>query len=196
MAIKQQEDKLQTMQDKLESLTNTTQDRLITQDEKLTHICEQATSDVGTWANIVKNANGNAMEHIAQEHHVKADVDVNERNEREKRAMNVMIRGLSEKDNETVFTLNASISDFFTEHFGMQDVVVYGAHRVGKKREGDRAVVCTMLDARKRAIVLENARFYLQNSKYHIKEDFTPAQQEIRRRAYEERKKETVGTTT
>ncbi|MCO5574127.1 hypothetical protein L7F22_027906 [Adiantum nelumboides] len=140
MAIKQQEDKLQTMQDKLESLTNTTQDRLITQDEKLTHICEQATSDVGTWANIVKNANGNAMEHIAQEHHVKADVDVNERNEREKRAMNIMIRGLSEKDNETVFTLNASISDFFTKHFGMQDVVVYGAHRVGKKREGDRAV--------------------------------------------------------
>ena len=110
MALKQQKDKFQTMQDKLESLTNTTQGRLITQDEKLTHLCEQATT--GTFASIVKNANEKAIEHTTQEHHVKANVDVNERNEREKCNMNVMIRGLSKKGNETVFTLNASISNF------------------------------------------------------------------------------------
>ena len=46
--------------------------------------------------------------------------------------------------------LNARMSELFDEHFGMQDVVVYGAHRFGKKKPKEgRAVVCTLLDARK-----------------------------------------------
>ena len=64
--------------------------------------------------------------------------------------------------------------------------MVYGAHRVGKKKpDTNRAIVCTLLDARKRAIILENARIYLKDSPYYISEDRTPNQQKARREAYE-----------
>ncbi len=72
--------------------------------------------------------------------------------------------------------------------FKLHDVVVYGTHRVGKKKlANNRAIVCTLLDARKRAIILENARIYLKDSPLYISEDRTPNQQKARREAYEAR---------
>ena len=65
---------------------------------------------------------------------------------------------------------------------------MYGTHRLGKKKpDMNRAVICTMLDAQKREIILENARIYLQDSQLYISEDRTPNQQKARREAYEER---------
>ncbi len=117
-------------------------------------------------------------------------MDETEYHEREKRNMNIVIRGVPESNNEKVLTLNTDVTDIITEKFGMQDVVVYGAHRVGKQRaESSRAIVCTLLDARKRAIILENARIYLKDSTIYISEDRTPMQQKEQRQAYEERMK-------
>ena len=70
--------------------------------------------------------------------------------------------------------------------FGMHNVVVYGAHQVGKKKPNtNRAIVCTLLNAQKRAIILENARIYLKDSPLCISKDRTPNQQKARREAYE-----------
>ena len=83
-------------------------------------------------------------------------------------------------------TLNADVTAMIAEKFGMQDVVIYGAHRVGKKRpDSHRAIVCTMLDARKHNIILENARIYLKDTALYISKDCTLAQQKARREAYE-----------
>eukprot|EP00250_Pteridium_aquilinum_P028663 c37579_g1_i1 orf=347-589(+) len=72
----------------------------------------------------------------------------------------------------------------------MQDVVVYGSHRVGKRKSDlNQAIVCTMLDARKRGIVLDNAKFYLKDTQIYVSEDRMPTQQAERRHAYEERMK-------
>ncbi|MCO5571117.1 hypothetical protein L7F22_024849 [Adiantum nelumboides] len=183
--VQEQDKKICMLEAQLESLNTATQMQLSTQDEKL--------KDMTSWAHVVgtevkKTPTCTTRTNVTE--HVIKSVDMAEHNDRTKRSMNIMLRGLPEPENETILTLNANMSDFFGDHFGMQDVVVYGAHRVGKKKtEGQRAVVCTLLDARKRSIILESARLYLKNSPYHVKEDYTPAQQEELRRAYEERKK-------
>ncbi|MCO5564113.1 hypothetical protein L7F22_017769 [Adiantum nelumboides] len=111
-----------------------------------------------------------------------------EYNEQEKQKMNIVIRGIPESDTEKVNTLNTDITDLISTKFGMHDVMVYGVHRVGKKKpETNRAIVCTLLDARKRAIILENARIYLKDSFLYVSEDRTPSQQKARREAYEAR---------
>ena len=59
--------------------------------------------------------------------------------------------------------MNTDITVMISTKFGMQDVVVYGAHRVGKKRPNiSGAIVCTLLDAYKRAIVLEKTHIYFK----------------------------------
>lgn len=185
LKLQQQDEKISMLQSQIDNHNATTQEKLITQDEKI--------KDMKSYAHVLEdgeiNVNAYADEAKSTEH-VKTNVGTAEQSERVKRSMNVMLRGLPEAEKETIMMLNARMSEFFDEHFGMQDVVVYGAHRVGKKKPKEgRAVVCTLLDARKRSIILQNARFYLKGSPYHIKEDGTPAQQEERRRAYEERKK-------
>ncbi|MCO5573784.1 hypothetical protein L7F22_027558 [Adiantum nelumboides] len=183
--VQEQDKKIGMLEAQLESLNTATQTQLSTLDEKL--------KDMTSWAHVVETEVTNTPTCTTRTNvteHVIKTVDMAEHNDRTKRSMNISLRGLPEPENETILTLNANMSDFFGDHSGMPDVVVYGAHRVGKKKtEGHRAVVCTLLDARKRSIILENARFYLKNSPYHVKEDYTPAQQEERRRAYEESKK-------
>ncbi|MCO5589012.1 hypothetical protein L7F22_042976 [Adiantum nelumboides] len=153
--VQEQDKKIGMIEAQLESLNTATQTQLSTQDEKL--------KDMTSWAHVVGievtntptcTTRTNVTEHVIK------NVDMAKHNDRTKRLMNIMLRGLPEPENETILTLNVNMSDFFGDHFGMQDVVVYGAHRVGKKKtEGHRAVVCTLLDARKRSIILENARF-------------------------------------
>ena len=107
--------------------------------------------------------------------------------EQERRKMNIVTRDVSKKDKEQVLTLNTDIIDIISSKFGMHDVVVYGAHRVGKKKlETHRAIVCTLVDARKRAIILENARINLEDSPLYISGQNTD-QQKARREAYEAR---------
>ncbi|MCO5603026.1 hypothetical protein L7F22_057169 [Adiantum nelumboides] len=125
-----------------------------------------------------------------------AHEDPIEYKEREKRSRNIVIRGMQEPEGETVMSLNVDITNLLAEKLGMQDAGVYGAHRVGKKRtDAHRPVVCTMLDARKRTIILENEHFYLKGTQYCVGEDRTPAQQAERRKAYEERLKEKKPTS-
>ncbi|MCO5582472.1 hypothetical protein L7F22_036368 [Adiantum nelumboides] len=97
-----------------------------------------------------------------------AHEDPIEYTEREKRSRNIVIRGMQEPEGETVMSLNVDVTNLLAEKLGMQDAGVYGAHTVGKKRtDAHSAVVCTMLDARKRTIILENARFYLKGTQYY-----------------------------
>ena len=91
---------------------------------------------------------------------------------------------------ETPASLGKTIGEFVSLHYGMSDVNVYGAHRVGKHgvtRSGERPIVCTMADDTKRRIILENSWVYLKGSQCFVSEDHTISQQNDRRKAYEER---------
>lgn len=190
MKILQQEEQLQVLKDAFNSQTLTTQDTLATHGEKLTQICDKSQSvsgHAGSWANIVRNGQA-ILTPTDMNDDMYGNVVDTECIEQEKRKMNIVIRGVPETDTEQVLTLNTDITDIISNKFGMHDVVIYGAHRVGKKKpESHRAIVCTLLDARKRAIILENARIYLKDSPLYISEDRTPSQQKARREAYEAR---------
>ena len=195
MRLIRQDEQIQELQEAFTKQTLTTQDALTTHDEKIAHICERPQKVSGTavsWANMVRSGQPNQIAtHMGDEMYAKEeDKENKEYNEQEKRKMNIVIRGIPESDTEKVLTLNTDITDLISTKFGMQDVVVYGAHRVGKKKpDTNRAIVCTLLDARKRTIILDNARIYLQGSTLYISEDRTPSQQQARREAYEARTK-------
>ena len=75
--------------------------------------------------------------------------------------------------------------------FAMRVVIVYAAHRVGKKRSKGtfcRAIVCTILDECKKATTLDSNRVYLKGTSFLITEDRNPKEQERRRQAYASRK--------
>lgn len=191
MKILQQEEQLQVLKEAFNNQTVTTQDALATHDEKLTQICERpprnVSGNVGPWANVVRNGQATLTTTGTNDEMYGSEAET-ECIEQEKRKMNLVIRGVPETDKEQVLTLNTDITDIISNKFGMHDVVIYGAHRVGKKKpETHRAIVCTLLDARKRAIILENARIYLKDSPLYISEDRTPSQQKARREAYEAR---------
>ena len=70
------------------------------------------------------------------------------------------IRGIKEESMETPTSLGKAISEFFNMHYGMSDVNVYGAHRVGKHgvtRSRRRPIVYIMMNDTKRRIILENS---------------------------------------
>lgn len=186
MRVQHQEEQIQALRGALDKQAATVQDTLATHDEKIAQI--NVSENVGSWKDIVKHVP--MLQNIAPPMNgdMYADEDEKECNEQEKRKMNIVVRGIPESDNETVITLNTDITDMISTNFGMHDVVVYGAHRVGKKKpEATRAIVCTLLDTRKRTIILENARIYLKGSPLYISEDRTPNQQKARREAYEAR---------
>ena len=115
---------------------------------------------------------------------------MHEQKEREKCTQNLVIRGLPKVEKESPLTLAKEVAGFFAQHFAIPDVVVYGAHRVGRMQEGmgnKKAIVCTMMDARKRAIIPDSSKIYLKGSPYYVSEDRTPKQQEARRKQYAER---------
>lgn len=185
LRIQHQEEQIQELRGALDKQAATVQDTLATHDEKIAQI--HVPGNVGSWASIVKNGHTNSAITNTNDD-MYAIEDEKEYHELEKRKMNIVVRGITEKDTEQVLTLNTAITDIISTKFGMHDVVVYGAHRVGKKKpETNRAIVCTLLDARKRAIILENARMYLKDSPLYISEDRTPNQQKARREAYEAR---------
>lgn len=199
MKILQQAEQLQLFKETLNNQTVITQDALATQDEKLTQICDRppqnVSGHVGSWANVVRNGQASLPTTGTNDEMYGNEVDT-EYIEQEKRKMNIVIRGVPETDEEQVLTLNTGVTDIISNKYGMHDVVIYGAHRVGKKKpETHRAIVCTMLDARKRAIILDNARLYLKDSSIYISEDRTPSQQKARREAYEARTNKKVPPT-
>lgn len=144
----------------------------------------------GTWASKVLNGHTQTDAHLDKGKKPADEIDANEYKEREKRSQNIVIRGLPENEKETPLSLAKDIGEFFAEHFAMQEVTVFGAHRVGRKRDenlGHRAIVCTMLDTRKREIILDSSKIYLNGTSFYVTEDRTPRQQEERRRMYEAR---------
>lgn len=196
----EQEKKMQELQEAFHKQTNTTQDTLASHNEKLTRISEkpmpQVIGNAATWANLVKNGQNSASSSSSKKEDMYGHEDEKEYYEMEKRKMNIVVRGVAEKDKEPVTALNTEINDIIANAFGMQDIVVYGAHRVGKtKPDTNRAVVCTILDAHKRTLILENARIFLKGSPYYISEDRTPNQQKTRREAYEARTKKQPPTS-
>ena len=189
--VMHQEKLIHELKEAVNSQLEKTQDALASQDEKLSNmnngLPKYVQKNVGSWANVVKNGQAK-LDNLEVKENMYQNEDEDEYAEQEKRKMNIVIRGVTEKDNEQVLLLNADITDIISTKFGMHDVTVYGAHRVGKKKpDTNRAIVCTLLDARKRSIILENARIYLKDSPLYISEDRTPNQQKARREAYEAR---------
>lgn len=196
--VKAQEVQIKQLNDNFDNQQTKVHDTLTAHSEKVTLLCEQVQNspmyvhenNAMSWANVVKSENENVLNApvVAMRNAEMNAHEVQEMQEREKRSMNIVVRGLPEPDTESALSLNIAVTDLLTEKMGMQDLTIFGAHRVGKKNaNANRAIVCTMLDARKRTLILENARFYLKDSTFYISEDRTPAQQEKRRQAYEER---------
>ena len=118
-------------------------------------------------------------------------LDAKEQYEIERRKNNIVIRGMQENETENALSLGENITKFFEDHFAMRDVIVYAAHRVGKKQlegKSSRAIVCTILDERKRAMILDSSKVYLKGTSFFVTEDRTPQEQERRRQAYASRK--------
>ena len=83
-------------------------------------------------------------------------LDAKEQYEIEKIKNNIVIRGMQEDEIENALSLAGNITKFFEDHSAIWDVILYAAHRVGKKQlegKSSRAIVCTTLDERKRAII-------------------------------------------
>ena len=51
-----------------------------------------------------------------------------------------------------------------------------------------QAIVCTILDERKRAMILDSSKVYLKGTSFFVTDDRTPQEQERRRQAYASRK--------
>ena len=98
-------------------------------------------------------------------------------NRRRKKSVLRIICGMQGKKYENALSLAKEVTQFFATHFTMPNVTVYAAHHVGKPHEGEnnkRAIVCTVVDARKISIVLESNRVYLKDTPFYVSEDHTP----------------------
>lgn len=96
--------------------------------------------------------------------HEDTEDDKEQHQERKRRAQNIVIRGLPKKPQETPLSLAKEVTVFFTYYFATLDVNVFGVCRLGKK-QGDgykRAIVCTIMDTRKRDIVLDCSQCILK----------------------------------
>lgn len=138
--------------------------------------------------------------HLPFEEHI----DAEERADRAKRQNNIVISGLVEEEDENARSLKTKVQALLTTHFDMTDVPIEGAHRAGRKKEdGNRPkiLICTIMDARKRQIILDNSSTYLKGTDVYINEDRTLMQQkEIRekvaaRKARIEKKKKSSETS-
>ena len=60
------------------------------------------------------------------------------------------------------------IAEFFEDHSIAHDVMVYGPHRVGRKRLKGKfacvSIVLTILNDRKRSIILDSSKVYLKGT--------------------------------
>ncbi|MCO5595418.1 hypothetical protein L7F22_049460 [Adiantum nelumboides] len=143
LRVRHQEEKMQELQGALDKHTTTMQDTLATHDEKIVQI--NVSENVCSWKDALTSTPMPQTSSMNRDMY--ANEDDKEYTEQEKRKMNIVIRGIPESDNE-VITLNTDITEMISANFGMHDLVVYGAHRVGKKKpEANRAIVCTLLDA-------------------------------------------------
>ena len=79
-------------------------------------------------------------------------------NMQERKELNIVIRDSPEKPHETPLSLAKEMTEFSNDHFSMPNVNVFGVSRLGKQQEGDgykRAIVCSVMDTRKRDIILD-----------------------------------------
>ena len=83
-----------------------------------------------SWADVCGGdmvPNSSNMHVMHQEKNMES-IDVQELKERERRSKNIVIRGIKEESMETPASLGKVIGEFFSMHYGMSDVNVYGAH--------------------------------------------------------------------
>ena len=147
-----------------------------------------------SWTNVCGGdvVSNSSITHVMNKEKNVDSIDVRDLKEHDRRSKNFVIRGIKEESMETPASLEKVIGEFFNMHYGMLDVNVYGAHRVGKHgvtRSGERPIVCTMTDDTKRRIILENSWVYLKGTQCFVSEDRTISQQNARRKAYEEKLK-------
>ncbi|MCO5582098.1 hypothetical protein L7F22_035988 [Adiantum nelumboides] len=121
--LEEQVQKLQATCDK--QMVNL-QDAMTLHEEKLTQMHEKTQLNVqqivGSWGQIARN--GSAGSHPTSALNVIQDIEeIKEYNEKEKRKMNIVVRGMVESDKEQVATLNMEVTDMLSDKFGMSDVV-------------------------------------------------------------------------
>ena len=129
--------------------------------------------------------------HVFSQTPLEEHLDVEEREDRAKRKNNIVISGIMEEEGENVRNLKNKIQELFIEHFDMSDVPIEGAHRVGKKSEDGKRpkiIICTIMDTRKRQIILDNSSIYLRGTNVYINEDRTFMQQKAVREKVAARK--------
>lgn len=114
-----------------------------------------------------------------------------EEQEKTRRASNIVIRGMPEKEEETMEELTSDVQSMLQAKYLMPSILLVGAHRVGRKREdgGARPIICTVPEPRTKAAILGSSRIFLKGSPIYVGEDLTPMQQAERRKKYEERKR-------
>lgn len=99
--------------------------------------------------------------------------DLNNRSRRN----NLIIKGLSETENETHSQLESRVKDFFSEVLGVQVGILERIHRLGYSRPNySRPVIIKLLDYRDRVAILKNAPKLKHHGpdKIWIDEDFSP----------------------
>ena len=114
-----------------------------------------------------------------------------EKADRAKRQNNIVISGIKEEEGENARSLKLRIQELLETHLDMAEVPIEGAHRVGRQREGEtrpKIIVCTVMDERKRRIILESSSTYLRGTDVYINEDRTTMQQAEVRKKVAERK--------
>ena len=125
-----------------------------------------------TWAQRVSGSSRLGQTHqnkrtgnVSTKNITQDNVEDQEQLERIKKQHNVVISGVEEDDTkETARSLREKLQDIFTTYFNMTDVFIKEAHRTCKKREDKpQIIICTIMDARKRQIIL-----YLSAGDWHI----------------------------
>ena len=131
------------------------------------------------------------MEHAPKPIYDGKLIDAKEKDDREKRKNIIVINGIPEEDSKNARALTLKVQELLTTRLDMTEVPIEGAHRVGLNKADSKhpnLIVCTIMDARKRRIIIDNSSTYLRGTDVYINEDRTLMQQKEIRKKVAERK--------
>jgi hypothetical protein len=122
---------------------------------------------------------------------------LSEEKDRLRRANNMTLRGIPEKDNESPDELRQTVQTTLQEKFSQPGLQVLTARRVGKANEKGRGrlIILSMDQARKRSL-LSTKTECLKGTTLFLDDDRTPKQQEEYRKKLEDRWLQRKGKTT
>ena len=86
-----------------------------------------------SWANVCGGdvVSNSSITHVMNKEKNVDSIDVRDLKEHERRSKNFVIRGIKEESMETPASLEKAISEFFSMHYGILDMNVYGHTKLG-----------------------------------------------------------------